>query len=240
MDSCKEITKTVNGVQVTYPAYTIVKGIPHEYKEGGVDATCTVMGSTGYTTDCPCGVVADATFTTYKGVNAGTAVNGTTVTTGEIVAGETTPALGHEFDAEKGATVVATTPATCIKNVTTTYKCARCDETMTVETPDSALGHDTDGVEWEIVNNATCAADGLKQKTCKTCKGLAVSEIIPAFGHQASGEWVTIQEATCSVGATRVQYCKNEGCTFVALKETTEPNGHTPSAEWTVVVPADC
>ncbi len=233
------VTKTVNGVQVTYPAYTIVRGIPHEYKEGGVDATCTAMGSTGYTTDCPCGVVADATYTKYLAVSPNTEVNGTTAIAGEIVAGETTPALGHEFDTEKGATVVGTTPATCIKNATTTYKCARCDETMTVETPDSATGHTPDA-EWTVTKNATCAADGLKQKSCTVCKALADSEIIPAFGHQASGEWVTIQEATCSVGATRVQYCKNENCEFVALKETTEPNGHTPSTEWTVTVPATC
>ena len=234
------VTKTVNGVQVTYPAYTIVRGIPHEYKEGGVGATCTAMGSTGYTTDCPCGVVADATYTTYKAVSPNTAVNGTTAIAGEIVAGEITPALGHEFDLEDGATVVGTAPADCVNNATTTYKCARCDETLVVETPDSARGHNVEGVEWQIINNATCAADGLKQRICKDCKSLAESEVIPAFGHQASGEWVTTQEATCVVGATRVQYCKNEGCTFVALSETTQPNGHTPSAEWTIVVPVEC
>ena len=233
------VTKTVNGVEVTYPAYTIVKGIPHEYKEGGVDATCTAMGSTGYTTDCPCGVVADATYTKYLAVSPNTAVNDTTAIAGEIVVGETTPALGHEFDTEKGATVVGTTPATCIKNATTTYKCARCDETLVEETPDSATGHTPDAT-WTVTKNATCAADGLQQKSCTVCKALAESEIIPAFGHEASGEWVTTQEATCSVGATRVQYCKNEGCDFVALKETTAPNGHTPNAEWTVVIPATC
>lgn len=241
MSSCSAITKTVGGVDVEYPAYTIVKGIPHQYIEGGVDATCTAMGSTGYTTDCPCGVVADATYTTYKGVNAGTAVNGTTVTEGSITVGTTTPALGHEFyenDAEKQI-IVSTTPATCIKDATITYKCARCDETKTVVQEDTATGH-TPEAEWTVTLEPTCAADGFKQKICTVCNTLAEGEVIPAIGHQASGEWVTIQEATCSVGATRVQYCKNEGCGFVALSETTEPNGHTPSTEWTVTVPATC
>lgn len=241
MDSCSAITKTVGGVEVSYPSYTIVKGIPHQYIEGGVDATCTAMGSTGYTTDCPCGVVADATYTTYKGVNAGTAVNGTTVTEGSITVGTTTPALGHEFyesDAEKQI-IVSTTPATCIKDATITYKCARCDETKTVVQEDTATGH-TPEAEWTVTLEPTCAADGFKQKICTVCNTLAEGEVIPAIGHQASGEWVTIQEATCSVGATRVQYCKNEGCGFVALSETTEPNGHTPSTEWTVTVPATC
>ena len=241
MDKCSAITKTVGGVEISYPAYTIVKGIPHQYIEGGVDATCTAMGSTGYTTDCPCGVVANATYTTYKGVNAGTAVNGTTVTEGSITVGTTTPALGHEFyenNAEKQI-IVSQTPATCIKDATITYKCARCDETKTVVQEGTVKGH-TPEAEWTVTLEPTCAADGFRQKLCTVCNTLAEGEVIPAIGHVASGEWVTTVEATCSVGATRVQYCKNEGCGFVALSETTEPNGHTPSTEWTVTVPATC
>lgn len=241
MSSCSAITKTVGGVEVSYPSYTIVKGIPHQYIEGGIDATCTAMGSTGYTTDCPCGVVEDATYTTYKGVNAGTAVNGTTVIEGSITVGTTTPALGHEFyenDAEKQI-IVSTTPATCIKDATITYKCARCDETKTVVQEGTATGHIAEA-EWTVTLEPTCAADGFKQKLCTVCSTLAEGEIIPAIGHVASGEWVTTVEATCTVGATRVQYCKNDGCGFVALSETTEPNGHTPSTEWTVTAPATC
>ena len=232
------VTKTVNGVEVTYPAYTIVKGIPHEYKEGGTSATCTSMGSTGYTTDCPCGTVADATYTTYKGVNAGTAVNGTTAIESSIVVGTTTPALGHEFDEADGATIVSQTSATCIKDATITYKCARCDETSTVVQEGTATGH-TPEAEWTVTVEATCAADGFKQKTCTVCKTIAEGEIIPAIGHEASGEWVTTVDATCTVGATRVQYCKND-CGMVALSETTEPNGHTPTNIWTTTINPTC
>ena len=226
---------TANITALSNCIYTIYNGIPHAYAEGNVDATCTAMGSTGYTTDCPCGEVTNATYTVYSTID--TTINSTN---GSIEIGQTTPALGHEFDEADGATIVGTTPATCLKDASVTYKCARCDETLAVVQEDTATGHNVEGVEWEIKTQATCVADGLKQKTCKDCKALAESEVIPAFGHQASGEWVTTQEASCTVGATRVQYCKNEGCTFVALSETTEPNGHVPSNNWIIEVNPSC
>ncbi|MBE6624450.1 MAG: hypothetical protein E7622_02275 [Ruminococcaceae bacterium] len=232
------VTKTVNGVEVTYPAYTIVRGIPHEYKEGNVDATCTAMGSTGYTTNCPCGVVANATYTTYKAVSPNTAVNGTTAIAGEIVIGATTDALGHEFDEADGATVVATTPATCIKDATTTYKCARCDETLTVVQENTATGHNIEGVEWEIKIQAACATDGLKQKNCKDCKALAESEIIPATGHDIEGvEWEKTADPTCTLAGTEAKKCKT--CSIVVATQPIAALGHNPG-EFTTVLEPDC
>lgn len=240
MDRCSGITKTVNGVEITYPAYTIVKGIPHQYIEGEISATCTAMGSKGYTTDCPCGVVADATYTTYKGVSAGTATTNNNVSQGTITLDGTTPALGHEFDVANGATIVGTTEPTCLDNATTTYKCKRCDETLTVETENSALGHDTEGVEWREQIKATCTADGLQTKNCTRCKALAISEKIPATGHDTTNQnWVEKTPATCTLGAVSNLIC--DTCEAVVEIKTGEPAGHnTDDVEWTITVAPTC
>ena len=52
-DSCSATTKIVDGVSVTYPAYTIYYGIPHEYTAKTFSPTCTTEGYDGYITDCP-------------------------------------------------------------------------------------------------------------------------------------------------------------------------------------------
>ena len=213
--------------------YTVYTGIPHAYIEGNVDATCTAMGSTGYSTNCQCGVVSDATYTVYSTFD--TAINSTT---GSIVIGQTTDALGHEFDTENGATITETIPATCIKDAIIVYKCARCDETMAVVQEGTVTGH-TPAEEWEIMSNATCLGDGFKQKTCTVCKTIAEGEVIPATGHSANGQWTVIAEGTCTVGATRVQYCAN-GCGEAAITEAVEPKGHTPSEQWVIDVVATC
>ena len=232
------VTKTVNGQQVTYPSYTIVKGIPHEYKEGNVDATCTAMGSTGYTTDCPCGVVENATYTKYKGVAPNTATTNANVEVGEIVIGATTDALGHEFDTEKGATVVGTTAADCLKNATTTYKCARCTETLVVETPDSALGHNVEGAEWIVSVEPKCAVEGFRYKTCVTCKALAVSEVVPATGHNIEGvEWSQTVAPTCTLAGTEVKKCTV--CNTVAATQSINKLGHE-NGEFVTTLDPDC
>ena len=217
--------------------YTVYKGIPHAYTEGNIEETCTAMGSTGYKTDCACGVVSNATYTIYSTANAD--IN---ETSGSITINNPIPALGHDFcenDTDKQI-IVSQTPATCIKDATIVYKCIRCDETLTVVQEGTATGHNVEGVEWEITTQVTCVTDGLKQKICKDCKALAESEIVPAIGHEATGVWVPTTEANCTMGATKVQYCKNDGCGFVMLTETTEPNGHTPSNNWIIEVNASC
>ncbi len=238
MDSCSAITKTVGGVEVSYPAYTIVKGIPHEYKEGNVDATCTAMGSTGYTTDCPCGTVASATYTTYKGVNAGTSTSNANVSTGKIEIGATIGALGHEFDEADGATVVGTTPAGCATDATITYKCVRCDETKTVVQEATATSHNTEGVEWVVITQPACTTEGFQYKTCTLCNTVAVTEVIPATGHNIEGvEWTKTSDPTCTLAGTEVKKCTV--CNVVVESQSIDALGHI-EGEFTTVLNPDC
>ena len=83
-------SKTVDGV--TYPAYTIVYGIPHKYVAGYQAPTCTENGANGYVTDCPCGQQFDGTAEAK--IFVGQKTNSTSY---EIVTYETTviPATGH-------------------------------------------------------------------------------------------------------------------------------------------------
>ncbi len=211
--------------------YVIYRGIPHKYVAQDSAPTCTLPGSTGYSTDCPCGVVANATYTVvaypnYTGDTAG----------GTITIDGTTPANGHTFDPEKSE-VVGQTSAKCGEKATIIYKCLYCDETSAVEVGEvqpHVLG------EWIVTLKETCTTDGLRQQSCTKCGAIAEVEKIPATGHLASGEWVILVELSCTVGETRVQYCNNDGCDCVVLSETGEPSGHNPSDEWTVTLSASC
>ena len=211
--------------------YVIYKGIPHKYTAEDSDPTCVLPGSKGYSTDCPCGAVTNGeysviAYSSYSGDKTG----------GTITVGEITPALGHEFNPEKGATLVSQTEAKCGEKAKATYKCARCDETTTVEvgeTKQHTVGQTT-RVE------PSCTTDGALQVTCADCKQIMSAEVIPATGHTANGKWEIIEEGTCTVGETRGQYCANDGCSYVALSETDAPSGHTPSNNWTVVVEQTC
>ena|GEM_PF-2025086 len=214
--------------------YVVYNGIPHKYIEGGSEPTCTAQGSTAYTTDCPCGVVADATYT----VSAYSGYTGDT-TGGTITVGEVTPAKGHEFDPEKGATVVETTPSTCLKGGTITYKCARCDETITVDNPDDPQKeHNVEGVEFEVTLPVTCTTDGLQVKLCKDCKLLAQSEVIPATGHDIEGvEWTQATAPSCTLAGTNVKLCKT--CGEVAETQSADALGHNPGELIQTLAP-DC
>ncbi len=216
------------------PNLIIYKGIPHKYVEGGSQPTCTAQGSTAYTTDCPCGVVADATYTVeaYSGYTGDT-------TGGTISVGDVTPANGHKFDIADGATIVETNPATCLRGGTITYKCARCDETITVDNPDDPQKeHNVEGVEFEVTLPVTCTTDGLQVKLCKDCKLLAQSEVIPATGHDIEGvEWTKAADPTCTLAGTEVKYCAT--CGVVSETQSIEKLGHT-EGEWVTALDPDC
>ena len=66
------------------PNLIIYDGIPHAYTEGGSSATCTTAGAAAYSTDCPCGVIADATYTVtaYSGYTGDT--TGGTISVGAV------------------------------------------------------------------------------------------------------------------------------------------------------------
>ncbi len=234
--------------------YVIYKGLSHQITQTveQTPPTCTLPGAlaTGYVTDCPCGVVfpidsetqqpMSVTYceVTSKGTGSSIVIEPPTDSEGNSLS---IPATGHEFDPERGATVVETTNSTCLNGGTITYKCANCDETQTVANEaDPQKAHNVEGVEFVVVFKESCLTEGLKIQNCKDCKLLANSEIIPATGHNANGKWEIIEEGTCTVGETRGQYCANDGCSYVAVSETDAPSGHTPSNNWTVIVEQTC
>ncbi len=85
-NGCTDVTK--DGLD--YPKYTIIYGIPHKYEAGSSDPTCTSDGSTGYVTDCPCGVIEEAEYQRFVAAmtNTDPAEYGSIETT-------VIPALGH-------------------------------------------------------------------------------------------------------------------------------------------------
>lgn len=112
-NQCNATTKS----GIDYPSYTIVYGIPHKYTPGSAEPTCTADGSTGYTTDCPCGVVAEADYKTF----VSTTTDGS-YTMGKI---ETTviPALGHL----RGTLMDITYSSGYLAEGLARYDCMRCD-----------------------------------------------------------------------------------------------------------------
>ncbi len=211
--------------------YVVYTGIPHKYVAEDSAPTCTLPGSTGYSTDCPCGVVAGATYSvraysSYTGDTAG----------GTITIGDTTPANGHKFSTNDGATVVATTPASCGKNSTTTYKCANCDATQTVENENTATEHVLG--EWVITVNASCTTDGEKQQSCTICNAIVNAEAVPAIGHDTEGvEWTKTADPTCTLAGTELKYCAT--CGVVAETQPIAKLGHT-EGEWVITLDPDC
>ncbi len=211
--------------------YVMYAGVPHKYTANDSEPTCLLPGSKGYSTDCPCGVVSNDEYTvvaysSYSGDKTG----------GTITVGEVTSALGHEFDVEKGATLVSQTDAKCGEKAQETYKCARCDETTVIEVGE--VKQHTVGQTTRV--EPTCTTDGAEQVTCAECKQVMSAEILPATGHTANGEWTVTVVGTCTLGETKVQYCKNNGCDAVVLSEVAAPEGHTPNGVWVYEITPDC
>jgi len=82
-------------------------------------------------------------------------------------------------------------------------KCTKCDYTTYVEL--SATGHNYG--EFEVINDATCEEDGLKEKTCSSCGG-KLEEVIPATGH-SYGEFEVINDATCEEDGLKEKTCSS-------------------------------
>ena len=110
---CNSTTK--DGID--FPAYTIMYGIPHKYSEGNSEPTCTSDGSSGYITDCPCGMIAEADYQIFIGTT-------TDKEPSEYASIETRviPALGHL----RGELSDVVFLAGYLQNGTVRYDCDRC------------------------------------------------------------------------------------------------------------------
>ena len=196
--------------------YVMFVGIPHRYTKTESLPTCTTPGSTGYSTDCPCGVipaVGDEPLT-YS-VITNTTYEGEDKDGGSISIESTTPATGHSF-----TVLVSQTEAECGARAVATYKCANCDETQRQEVGE--IKEHTYG-EWEVVIAPTCTVDGERQQRCVDCLSVANAEIISAPGH-TEGEWQIIIAPGCELYGTKELYCTE--CNELVASDIITPLGH--------------
>ena len=115
--------------------------------------------------------------------------------------GEPIPALNHDFSVEMTAEV----PATCTADGTTAVmKCSRCNETEGGETI-PATGHTV--TTWELVEKATCSAEGKEKGVCDVC-GETVEQAIPIDPVAHAFDNGVETPATCTVDGKVVYTCK--------------------------------
>ena len=215
------------------PNLVLYQGIAHRYFEEDRDPSCTLPGSIGYSTDCPCGKLdqnATYTVTAYSGYTGDT--NGGTIVIGDdaIIA-----PLGHSFTYADD-TIVEVIPSTCLNNSVTVYKCVNCDQTDSKEVEGTANGHE-ETADWTVLISPTCITDGVRQKLCPDCGETAVAEIIKAFGHTTAEEWTIVSEANCTMGQIREKRCTV--CNLLVTKEESKPNGHV-DGDWAHFASATC
>lgn len=165
------------GCTCGYTKETVVPATGHSNEDKEVEATCNAYGYT-YKECSVCGEKSNYVYgTTYDPTNHGDNLVKGAITTPptctekgvqlefckvcNYYADAPVDALGHEYDVEKGATIVATAEPTCEDQGYTTYQCARCEETHTEYT--DALGHALD--EGTTVG-ATCMAQGYTLYSC--------------------------------------------------------------------------
>ena len=114
---------------------------------------------------------------------------------------EDIPALDHDFSVE----VTAEVPATCTTDGTTAVmKCSRCNETEGGETI-PATGHTV--TTWELVEKATCSAEGKEKGVCDVC-GQTVEQAIPIDPVAHAFDNGVETPATCTVDGKVVYTCK--------------------------------
>ena len=144
---------------------------------------------------------------------------------------EDIPALDHDFSVE----VTPEAPATCTTEGTTAVmKCSRCNETEGGETI-PATGHTV--TTWELVEKATCSAEGKEQGVCDVC-GETVEQAIPIDPVAHAFDDGVETPATCTEDGKVVYTCKlcnatqevaipATGHTWDAGVETTAPTCET-------------
>ena len=87
---------------------------------------------------------------------------------------------------------------------------------------------------WTVVSEATCTADGRKERVC-SC-GERETESIPATGH-SYGSWTTSKEATCGEVGEKQRVCSSCGHTEKASIAAT---GKHTYGEWHTTVEPTC
>ena len=148
------------------------------------------------------------------------------------------PATGHSF------TVVAMQrlEPTCIADgMEEMRSCSVCGQLEGRQKVIPALGHDVEGAEWHLVQEATCTLESRNGVRCSRCWKIVESQVTgPALGHDLEGvERTTLLPATCTRKGKSGLLCNRCG---EALDIASIPAlGHDlEGVERTTVIPAGC
>lgn len=119
---------------------------------------------------------------------------------------------------EVSVTLKDTTEATCAKNAAFIYQCS-CGETVTIEQPGTALGHEVDSYTYD--NNATCMADGTESGVCTRCQQIVKKTkagTLDPNKHDFT-DYISNNDATCTADGT-----KTAKCAYGCGAEDTQPD----------------
>ena len=119
---------------------------------------------------------------------------------------------------EGSVTLKDTTEATCAKNAAFIYQCS-CGETVTIEQPGTALGHEVDSYTYD--NNATCMADGTESGVCTRCQQIVKKTkagTLDPNKHDFT-DYISNNNATCTADGT-----KTAKCAYGCGAEDTQPD----------------
>jgi hypothetical protein len=131
---------------------------------------------------------------------------------------ESIPIDPNNHDLLHGTIEDITVQPTCTTRGTGTMYCGCKKIKNTSENNIPANGHD---VSYKRTANPTCSVFGKEEGVCKICNVPQTREI-PKLEHNVSS-WTTIDEGTCTKGATRAGDCKICKQTIY----TTATSGHT-------------
>ena len=114
--------------------------------------------------------------------------------------------------------LLSITEATCTENATFIYQCS-CGETVTIEQPGTALGHEVDSYTYD--NNATCMADGTESGVCTRCQQIVKKTkagTLDPNKHDFT-DYISNNDATCTADGT-----KTAKCAYNCGAEDTQPD----------------
>lgn len=122
------------------------------------------------------------------------------------------------METHEGSKLLSITEATCTENATFIYQCS-CGETVTIEQPGTAPGHEVDSYTYD--NNATCMADGTESGVCTRCQQIVKKTkagTLDPNKHDFT-DYVSNGDATCTADGT-----KTAKCAYGCGAEDTQPD----------------
>lgn len=91
--------------------------------------------------------------------------------------------------------------------------------------------------EFSVIEEATCATEGLEGVVCAVCGEVSETRIIPKLSHVAESEWEVVTEPTCTTAGKRQLRCSI--CGQIMEMEEIAASGHVPGP-WEVTREATC